>query len=100
MEELKAYLLFTACGPVLVLTKYDFAGHPELLSKLAAQTSNKFVAHEVPIDAVKAKYSAHYDHILKEPDQSDIKILDDDGEEIFTNVSFKDLSDPIYYDPK
>jgi hypothetical protein len=97
---MKAYLLFSASGPVLVLTTYDFTKRPELLEKLAAKTSNKFIAHEVPIDAIEKNYSAHFAHVLKDPSQSDdIKILDDDGKEIFTNIRLKRLSAPIYYDP-
>jgi hypothetical protein len=100
MQKMKAYLVFTYYGPVLVLTKHDFKGHPELLSKLAAVTSEKFIAHEVSIDSVRANYDKHFSHVLGDPTQAgDIKILDDRGEEIFTNVRFKDLSAPIYYDP-
>lgn len=101
MEEMKAYLIFTGTGPVLTLTSYDFMKHPELLSKLAAKTSNKFIAFQVMIEAVEANYMAHFAHVLGDPSQaSDIKILDDDGKQIFTNINFKDLSTPIYYDPK
>ena len=101
MEELKAYLTLTSSGPVLILTKFDFMRHPELLDKLAAKTSNKFIAYELPIEAVEANYSAHFAHVLNDPEQTgEIKILDDDGKEIFTNVRFKDLSAPIYYEPE
>jgi hypothetical protein len=100
MDEMKAYLVFSARGPVLVLASYDFAKHPESLDKLAAKTSGKFIAHEVPLDAVKSSYSAHFAHVLEDPSQAgDVKILDDDGTEILTNVRFKGLSAPIYYDP-
>ncbi len=101
MEAMKAYLLFTATRPVLVLTTYDFARHPELLDKLAAKTVDKFIAHEVPIDAIKTNYSAHFAHVLNDPSQTDeVKILDDDGKEIFTNIRLKSLSAPIYYEPE
>jgi hypothetical protein len=101
LKDMKAYLLFTSSGPVLVLTAFDFVRHPELLARLAAEISKKFIAHELPIDAVKASYSAHFAHVLSDPNQTgDIKVLDDDGREIFTNVRFKDLSAPIYYDPE
>ena len=101
MEEFKAYLLFTRGGMELILTKYDFIKNPELLSKLAARTSNKFIAHGVSIDTVRTNYGGHFDNVLNDPNQADdIKILDDDGMKIFTNVSFKDLLTPVYYEPE
>ena len=101
MEEMKAYLLLTSSGSVLVLSTIDFVNNPEKLDKLAAMTSNKFIAYELPVEAVRANYAAHFAHVLGDPNQpGEIKILDDDGEQIFTNVSFKDLSAPIYYDPE
>ena len=100
MEEMKAYLLFVSSGPVLVISTIDFVKKPEMLDKLAAKTSNKFIAYELPIEAVKTNYAAHFAHVLSDPEQTgEIKILDDDGQEIYTNVRFKDLSAPIYFDP-
>ena len=101
MQEMKAYLLLTSSGPVLILSAIDFSKKPEKLDKLAAMTSNKFIAYELPIEAVKAKYAAHFAHVLGDPKQTgEIKVLDDDGKEIFTNVRFKNLSTPIYDDPE
>ncbi len=100
MEQMKAYLIFAASGPVLVLTTLDFEKHPESLKQLATKTSKKFIAHELPLDAVKSNYSAHFEHVLNQTaTNGDIKILDSDGKQIFTNVKFKDLGEPIYYDP-
>jgi hypothetical protein len=71
-----------------------------LLAKLADNTADKFIAHEVSIEAVKAAYSASYANVFNDPKQTgEVKVLDDDGKEIFANVRFKDLSAPIYYDP-
>lgn len=101
MEEMKAYLVFTSSGPVLVLSKIDFVRNPEMLDKLASKTSNKFIAYELPIEAVKANYAAHFAHVLGDPHQTgEIKILDDDGKEIYTNVRFRDLSAPIFFEPE
>ena len=99
MDGMKAYLVFNDYGPVLILTKYDFAQHPELLDELANKTTSKFIAFEVSIETIKDHYSAHLPHVFSDPKQSgNIKTLDEDGREIFANVSFKDLSGPIFYE--
>ncbi len=100
-DEIRAYMVVSAIGPVLVLTSYDLTNQPESLQKLGEKMEGKFIAYELPLDAVKASYSAHFTHVLNDPKQKgDIKILDDDGKRVFTNVRFKDLSAPIYYDPQ
>ena len=100
MEETKVYLLFTASGPILVLTEYNLARDPESLKKLAAKTSHKFVAFEANLESVKTQYKEHFSHIMADPKQAtDIKVLDHDGKQIFRNVSFKELSAPVFYDP-
>jgi hypothetical protein len=100
MNEIKAYVLLSAGGPILVLTTYDIK-KPQLLERLAAKTVSKFIAFEVAIDAIKDNYSAHFSHTLKDPLKTgDIKILDDDGIQVFSNLKFKYLiSGPFYYDP-
>jgi hypothetical protein len=98
-KEMRACLVFTAAGPFLALTTYNFVDHPEMLSKLAANAGNKFIAYEVPFAAVKTSYGDHVAHVLSNPAETgDIKVLDHDGKRIFTNIDFKELSAPIYFD--
>jgi hypothetical protein len=100
MDEMKSYLLLTANGAVLILTELDFKKHPDQLQKLAADGLDKFIVYQVPVKTVKASYEAHFDHTLNDPKQTgEFKVLDDDGKEIFRNISFKDLSAPLYYEP-
>jgi len=74
---------------------------PQVLKRLLAKGLNKFVAHEVAIDAVKASYSAQFEHVLQDPKETDeLRVLDDDGERIFRNVSLNDLGPSICYEPE
>jgi hypothetical protein len=96
---MKSFLVFTHSGPVLVLSKYDSVQQPELLNRLRAY--GKFISHEVPMDAVKACYKEHLDHVLNDPKQGDeFRVLDEDGESIFINVGFHVLGTPTYYEPE
>ena len=99
MQNLKSYLVMRATGGVLILTDHDLAKEPGALKKLAEGGLEKFIAFEVPLEQVKTNYSAHYEHVLKEPKQiSEFITLDDDAREIFENISLKGLGAPLIYE--
>jgi len=91
--------LFTHTGPILILTGFDSIQHPELTDRLSAY--GKYIAHEVPLEAVKGCYSAHFEHVMRDPKESEeLIVLDSEGERIFTNVNFQSLGPPAYYEPQ
>jgi hypothetical protein len=99
MEPLKSYLLLTATGAVLILVADNLDKNPELLKSLSAGSLNKFVAYEIPVDSVRNSYRAHFEHTLRDPFQTnEFKVLDDDGVQIFKNVSLKELGSPIFFE--
>ena len=46
---MKAALLFTGSGPLVILTSHASFTDPALLEKLAAKGIDKFIAYEVPV---------------------------------------------------
>jgi hypothetical protein len=99
MDELKSYLLLTATGAVLILTKDDLKKEPDRLKKNTPGGLTKFVAYEVPVESVKKSYSAHFQHVLSQPmDTGEFIVLDDDGQEIFKNIKLKDLGGTIFFE--
>ena len=98
---MKAYFLFTAMGPVVVLTSYDSVTSSEVLKRLASKGITKFIAHEIPLESAKAKYGHHFDVVCGDLHETDdLRVLDYNGQRAFTNFRFSELSDPEYYDPK
>ena len=96
---MKAYFLFTASGPLVILTSYDFIDNPELLKRLHSKGIAKFVAHEVSVESVKAKYGLHFDVVHQDLYESDdLRILDYSGERAYKNFSFKELGTAIYHE--
>ena len=95
MDVTKAYLLLTGNGAMLILTEYDFIKQPGLLKTLAVGGPKKFVAHEVSIDWIKKSYTVNFENPLsdlKQKDKNDkIKVLDDEGQRIFENITLKEL---------
>ncbi len=98
-REMKAYFLFTASGPLVILTSYDSIDNPELLRRIRAKGITKFIAHEVPIELAKARYGMHFDVVCGDlHETNDLKVLDYSGERAYKNFSFKELGVPAYYE--
>ena len=96
---MKAYFLFAASGPLVILTSYDSIVNPELLQRLKSKGITKFIAHEVPVDSARAKYGMHFDVVCQDLHESDdLRVLDYSGERAFKNFSFNELGAPIYYE--
>lgn len=96
---MKAGILFSGSGPILILTTYESFDDPKLVEKLLAKRIRKYIAYEVPEETVKEKYGMHYNVIMGDLKQSDdLRILDYDGHHIFKMFSFKDLGSPIVYE--
>jgi hypothetical protein len=79
---------------------YESFNDPNLVEKLNAKGITKFIASELPMETVKAKYGNHYWVVmgdLKQPD--DLRVLDYNGYNVFYNFSFSEMGKPIYHEP-
>lgn len=97
---MKAGILFTGSGPILILTTYESWEDPNLVEKLATKGIQKFIAYEIPEVMAKEKYGTHYHIIMNDLYQEDdLRVLDYDGHHIFQIFALTELGEPIYYDP-
>lgn len=98
---MKAAIIFTGTGPILILTTYETLDDPALVAKLEAKGIRKYIASEVPIEKVKSKYGNHYQVVLGDLRQSDdLRVMDYNGYNVFHNFSFSVMSKPIYFEPR
>ena len=96
---MKASVIFTGTGPILILTSYENLKDPKFVEKLVAKGISKFIAYELPVDLVKQKYQKHFDIILGDLNQTDdLRVLDYNGHNVFYNFSFKEMGEPIFYE--
>ena len=96
---MKAGILFTGTGPILILTSYDSLKEPALIEKFISKGIKKFIAYEVSLEDVKVKYGLHYKTVMGDLHQSDdLRVLDFDGHHVFYSFSFSELGEPIYYE--
>ncbi|MBW1644827.1 MAG: hypothetical protein JRJ56_00620 [Deltaproteobacteria bacterium] len=93
---MKAAILFTGTGPILILTTYDSLTDTEFINKLESKNIRKFIMYEVPVEACKKKYGNYYELVAQDlADKNDMRVLDYIGSHIFLNFSFAEMGDPI-----
>jgi len=96
---MKAGIIFTGTGPILILTTYNSLADVKLIEKLSLKGIKKFMAYEVPVEVVKKKYGQQFDVIIKDVKQSDdLRVLDFDGHKVFYSFSFADLGEPFQHE--
>lgn len=96
---MKAGVLFTGSGPILMVTSHKSFSDPLLLAKLRDKGINKFICFEVPEALVASKYGNHYKVILEDlRQQDDLRVVDYNGNHVFKSFSFEELGEPCYYE--
>jgi hypothetical protein len=94
---MKAALVFTGSGPILILTTFDSISNTKLEEKLVARGIAKFIAYEVPVDKVKARYGARFAQVAGDLSPSqDMRMIDLDGHHVFDSFYSEDLGQPVY----
>jgi hypothetical protein len=97
---MKAYMLMTASGPIVILTSHASMLDNTLIKKLAEKGIKKFVAYEIPISLAEQRYGTHFSVVrgnLRETD--DLRVLDEDGDRAFKLFRFDELGSPLAYEP-
>ena len=93
---MKAALIFTGSGPILILTTHATLDAPDLAARLAAKGIGKYIAHEIPVDDVRRWYGPAFDRALEDASQDDaLRIVDVDGRHIFVHLRLEDLGPEV-----
>ena len=96
---MKAGIVFTGTGPILLLTSYEELNDPKFVEKMAVKGIKKFIAYEIDINKVRQRYGQQYQIVLGDLKQSDdLRVLDYDGHHVFYNFSLDELGVPFYCD--
>jgi hypothetical protein len=96
---MKAGIVFTGSGPILILTSYESFKDPKLIEKLDVKGIKKFIAFELPVENVKAKYGNHFSVVMGDLYQTDdLRVLDYNGHNVFYNFRFSEIGEPIFHE--
>ncbi|OFV81628.1 MAG: hypothetical protein A2Y78_12365 [Acidobacteria bacterium RBG_13_68_16] len=93
---MRAYLIFTGSGPILILTTFPVVTDDRLVAKLRHKGIAKFIAYEVPLDRTSRLYGVPFEVIAADlAGQEDLRVLDFNGHHIFANFHLSELGEPI-----
>ena len=93
---MRAYLVFTGSGPILVLTTFPSVVDPRLVEKLSHKGIPKFIAYEVPIERTRALYGVPFEVVAADlAAVEDVRVLDFNGHHIFANFRLSELGEAI-----
>jgi len=96
---MKAALLFTGSGPLVIVTSHSSLTDPALLGKLRAKGIEKFIAYELAPELAKERYAGHFDVVMKDLHESDdLRELDFNGERAFRLFHLKELGNPVMFE--
>ena len=86
----RAVIVFTGTGPLLILNSYPSSNDPGFVNKLKTKGIMKFISFEVPIEQCKDIYGSTFDVIAEDlQKKNDLRILDFDGHHIFDSFCLK-----------
>ena len=98
---MKALLLFTGNGPMLVLSSHESPDDEVFLGKLKAKGVDKFMAYSVSITEVEAHYGGHYRAVVNDLHETDdLRVLDINGHRVFSLFRLDELGEPFIYEPE
>ncbi|NLG64112.1 MAG: hypothetical protein GX537_00710 [Actinobacteria bacterium] len=96
---MKAVIVFSGSGPLLILTSYPSIDDPRLVAKLEAKGMRKFIAWEVGIERCREIYGYGFRDIVADLQrEDDMRVLDFDGHRIFLNFSLRELREPFIWE--
>jgi len=94
----RAYIVFAGSGPILLLSTYPKLTDERLVSKLRYKGIDKFIAYEVDLGAIRARYADSFDNVSRDLEGvEDMRVLDFNGHQIMANFSLDALGDPIKF---
>ena len=68
---MKAYMLMTGSGALMILSSHTSIEDAVLLEKLAAKGIEKFLSYEVPIELAQARYGGHFSVVANDLRETD-----------------------------
>lgn len=93
---MRAYIIFSGTGPILLLTTYPALTDGRLVQKLAQKGIVKFIGYEVSVDRARSVYGVPFEVISADLETTeDCRVLDFNGHHIFNSFSFEEFGEPI-----
>ncbi|MEY6432987.1 hypothetical protein ABC977_11280 [Thioalkalicoccus limnaeus] len=97
---MKALMLISGSGPMLVLTSVSRLDDDVLLSKLRHKGIEKFMAYELPLEEVARRYGGHFEAVTNDIHETDdLRVVDINGHRVFDLFRLDELGKPFVHEP-
>jgi hypothetical protein len=94
-----AFLLFTESEPRIVMASRTMVREGRLPGELRDRGIGKFIAHELPVEGLRARYGIAFEVIEDDVRRGkELRFLDSNGGHVFDTVTFADLGATIVQD--
>lgn len=96
---MRAYIVFSGSGSLLILTSCPSVTDPRLLEKFDRKGISKFIAYEVPVELVHEVYGEPFEEIVADLRRhEDVRVLDFNGYHIFNCFSLSELGQAVRWE--
>ena len=96
---MKAYLVFSECEPLLIMSSRAAADDGRLVCGLTDRGFDKFIAYEVPVSGLRERYGVPFEVIEHDVRTGrGVRVLDYKGSHVLENVRFSDLGTCICHE--
>jgi len=96
---MKALMIITGSGPMLVLSSHETPNDDIFLGKLKAKGIDKFLAYDLPLEEVKERYGGHFQTVVNDLHETDdLRVLDVNGHRIFELFRLEGLGAPFVHE--
>jgi hypothetical protein len=96
---MKALMIITGSGPMLVLSSHETPDDNVFLGKLKAKGIDKFLAYDLPLEEVKERYGGHFQTVVNDLHETDdLRVLDVNGHRIFELFKLEGLGAPFVHE--
>jgi len=96
---MKAAMIFSGSGPIVVLTSHSSLTDASFIEKLAAKGISKFIAYEIPVELAEERYGGHYKVVVNDLHETDdLRVLDFNGHRAFGLFRISELGEQITYE--
>ena len=98
---MKALMLLTGGGSMVILTSFASPTASGLIEKLAGKGITKFIAYELPVEVVQERYGHHFTMVQQDlRENDDLRVLDYNGGRAFHLFGFNEMGPATLYEAK
>ncbi len=98
---MKAYMLMTSGGPMVMLSSHDSPADDVFVGKARAKGVDKFLAYELPLEQVRTAYGGHFQTVMNDVHETDdLRVLDFNGHRVFQLFRLDTLGEPFVFEPQ